>query len=55
MKNSEKFVAWVELFIVVALVLWGVVFSAIQCVAETRVAVETIKSGKVPVGVYNEK
>lgn len=55
MKNNDKIVAWIELFIVVALVLWAVVFSAIQCVAETMVAVETIKSGKVPVEVSNEE
>ena len=42
-------------FIVVALVLWGIVFSAISCVAETRVYLETIKSGKVPVEVSCEK
>lgn len=49
MKNTDKIVGLIELFIIVALVLWGVVVSAIQCVAETRVYVEMIRSGKVPV------
>lgn len=41
--------------IILAIILGSIVFTAIQCVAETRVAIETIKCGKVPVEVSNEK
>ena len=49
MKNSEKYSSLIEPFIVIAIVLIYIVSSAIQCVAETGMSIEVIRSGKVPV------
>lgn len=55
MKNSEKIVLWIKIFIILALFVGCVVVDAIQCVADTRKNIEIIKSGKVPVEVSSEK
>lgn len=49
MANTEKIASTIYICIVVVLFLWCVVFEIIGCVAETRVQIEMIKSGKVPV------
>lgn len=51
MKNFEEYLGCIIHFIIIALFLWGVVFSVISCVAETRVQIEMIKTGKVPLEV----
>jgi hypothetical protein len=55
MKHFEEYLGCIIHFIIIALLLWGVVFSVISCVAETRMNIEVIKSGNVPVEVHNEK
>lgn len=54
MANTEKIASTIYLCIVVALFLWCIVSEIFGCVAETRVQIEMIKSGKVPVGVSND-
>jgi hypothetical protein len=54
MKHFEEYLGCIIHFIIIALLLWGVVFSVISCVAETRVQIEMIKTGKVPVEVNDE-
>lgn len=55
MKNTDKIVGLIELFIVVALLLWVIVFSVISCVAETRMYLKMIQTGEMPVEVSYDK
>lgn len=49
---------WIEFFVDIAIIcifLGSIVLSVISCVAETRVQIEMIKTGKVPLEVSDEK
>ena len=48
---SDKIAVFIYHFIVFAIVLGAIVLSVISCVAETRVQIEMIKTGKVPTEV----
>ena len=55
---QPKWCALIGCFVDIAIIcifLVGIVFSAIQCVAETRMSIEVIRSGKVPTEVSFEK
>lgn len=49
MAKTDKIVDFFCCSIYIAILLWCIVFAIISCVAETRVYVEMIRSGKVPV------
>lgn len=59
MVTKEKLVDWfccsIYTGLILFFVLMSIVLSVISCVAETRVQIEMIKTGKVPTEVSYEK